>query len=498
MRQEKPNNLQTADVHFINGEWVHGSGRPFASANPANNDILWAGDAADAGDVDRAVKAARVALVDWAWRDFEERLAIVERFRDLVDANKARIAEAIAKETGKVLWDSENEAAGMVAKVAVSVKAYKERTGEHHSEVSGAKAVVRHKPHGVMAVFGPYNFPAHLPNGHIVPALLAGNSIVLKPSEQTPMVSQIIVELWQQAGIPKGVINLVQGERATGIALAAHQGIDGLLFTGSSSTGLLLQQQFASTPYKILALEMGGNNPLVVHNITDFKAAAYHTIQSAYVTSGQRCSCARRLIVTEGWGADRFIETVMEMTKTLVIGAYDETPQPFMGPLISNAEVEKLLSAQRLLEQQGGNILLPMRRVRGELPFISPGLMDVTHIANLPDREYFGPLLQIIRVKDFDAAIAAANNTAYGLTAGLLADNPQDFERYVKEVRAGVINWNRPTTGSNSAAPYGGLGLSGNHRPAAYYAADYCAYPVASMAVDTLTVPAALTPGITV
>lgn len=495
MRQEKPAGLKTNNTHYINGEWVRGTGRPFASANPANGEVLWAGDAADAGDVDKAVVAARAAFEEWAWRPFEERLAYCERFKSLVEQHKTTIAHTIAKETGKVLWDSEGEAGALSAKLAVSVKAFHERTGEHHSEAMGTHAAVRHKPHGVMAVFGPYNFPAHLPNGHIIPALLAGNTIVLKPSEQTPLVAQVMVELWHEAGLPKGVINLVQGERATGIALSAHQGIDGLLFTGSSATGLLLQQQFAATPYKILALEMGGNNPLVVHRVSDVKAAAYHTIQSAYITSGQRCSCARRLIVVEGANTDRYLGTLMDMTKNLVIGSYDETPQPFLGPLISNAEVEKLLSAQRLLEQKGAKILLPMRRVRGELPFISPGLLDVTNVQNLPDKEYFGPLLQMIRVKDFEEAIRVANNTSYGLTAGLLSDHREDFDVFLKKIRAGIINWNRPTTGSNSAAPYGGLGMSGNHRPAAFYAADYCAYPVASMEVEQLTIPATPSPG---
>ena len=495
MRQEKPAEIKTADTHYINGEWVRGTGRPFASANPASGEVLWAGDAADAGDVDKAVIAARAAFEEWAWRPFAERLSYCERFKTLVEQNKALIAETIAKETGKTLWDSEGEAGAITAKLAVSVKAFTERTGEHHADIAGAHAAVRHKPHGVMAVFGPYNFPAHLPNGHIIPALLAGNTIVLKPSEQTPLVAHKMVELWHEAGLPKGVINLVQGERATGIALSAHQGIDGLLFTGSSATGLLLQQQFAATPYKILALEMGGNNPLVVHKVVDVKAAAYHTIQSAYITSGQRCSCARRLIVVESDAMGQYIDTLIDMAKNLAIGAYDETPQPFMGPLISNTEVEKLLSAQRLLEQKGAKILLPMRRVRGDLPYISPGLLDVTNVQNLPDKEYFGPLLQLIRVKDFDEAIRVANNTSFGLTAGLLSDNRADFDLFLKKVRAGIINWNRPTTGSNSAAPYGGLGMSGNHRPAAFYAADYCAYPVASMEVEKLTIPATPTPG---
>ncbi|MEG1215068.1 MAG: aldehyde dehydrogenase family protein, partial [Leclercia sp.] len=168
------------------------------------------------------------------------------------------------------------------------VRAYHERTGESLTEMADGAASLRHRPHGVLAVFGPYNFPGHLPNGHIVPALIAGNTVVFKPSELTPWTAEETVKLWQAAGLPDGVLNLVQGGRSTGEALAQSSEIDGLLFTGSANTGYHLHQQLAGAPEKILALEMGGNNALIIDEITDIDAVVNLTIQSAFVSAGQR------------------------------------------------------------------------------------------------------------------------------------------------------------------------------------------------------------------
>jgi succinylglutamic semialdehyde dehydrogenase len=392
------------------------------------------------------------------------------------------------------LWDATSEITAMLGKLNFSLAAYNERTGIKTGEGQGFKTALRHKPHGVVAVYGPYNFPAHLPNGHSVPALIAGNTVVFKPSELTPLVAEKVMECWHEAAIPAGVINLVQGERDTGKALAVHAELDGLFFTGSSDTGMILHKQFAGTPYKMLALELGGNNPLVVHKVSDAKAAAYWTIQSAYITSGQRCTCARRLIVPQG--NEEFITALVDMVKTIKVGSYTDSPEPFMGCLISNKEADKLLAAQADFVKAGGKALVEMKRLNADRPFVSPALIDVTAVANRPDKEWFGPLLQLIRVKDMDAAIAEANNTQYGLSSGIFTDTRELYEQFLTEVRAGVVNWNRPLTGSSGNLPFGGVGASGNHRPAAYYAADYCAYPVSSNEAEKLVIPAQVSPGL--
>lgn len=485
----------TAGSLYINGKWIAGSGPEMSSQNPATGETIWAGYSADRHDVLAAVSAAHQAFAGWKTTPFNERLEFLSAFSARVTDRKQELAELIAQETGKMLWDASGEAAGTAGKLALSVKAYEERTAERSTPMQGVTATLRHKPHGVMAVYGPYNFPAHLPNGHIIPALLAGNTVVFKPSEQTPAVGEWMVNQWDAAGLPDGVINLVQGEKTTGVALA-ESSIDGVLFTGSSSTGISLHRQFAGRPEILLALELGGNNPIIVDDITDIRAAAYEIIQSAYTGSGQRCTCARRLIITEGPWQATLLKELSTAIATIKVGAYTDQPEPFMGPLISNSEAEKLLSAQQFLLDHGGKSLVAMSRLKPGLPFLSPALIDVTSCTERPDIEWFGPLLQVIRVATFEAAIAEANHTRYGLSAGLLCNDRAKYERVLNEVQAGIINWNRQTTGASGMSPFGGVGCSGNHHPAGYYAADYCAYPIASMENDSLQLPASLAPGI--
>lgn len=467
------------------------------SINPATNEVIWEGTPTSPENVDKAVKAARKAFPAWARLGFDRRRAIVEKFRDTVEASKAELAETIAKETGKARWDAATEVAAVIGKADISVKAYHERTGEKFIDMPGGiRAHLTHKPHGVMAVFGPYNFPAHLPNGHIVPALLAGNTVAFKPSNLTPLVAETMFRYWQQAGLPEGVLNLTQGQRETGVALAAHKDIDGLLFTGSSSTGSSLHKQYGGQPHKILALEMGGNNPLIVWNPADIEAAAYHTVLSSFISTGQRCTCARRLIVEDNKQGTAFLDALVGIAGKLKVGPYTDSPEPFMGPLIRNREADEIVEAQTQMIAEGGKSLLALKKLDAEKPFVTPGIMDVTKVADREDREFFGPFLQVTRVKDFDAAIAEANNTAFGLASAIFTQEKALYDRFLIESRAGLVNWNRQTTGASSALPFGGGGISGNHRPAGYYSADYCAWPVASLESDALTIPETLNPGI--
>ena len=481
---------------YIAGAWQNGQGEAFESLNPVTQQVLWSGQGADASQVDAAVNAARQAFAGWAKRSFDARLKVLEAFADSLKANADALARCIGEETGKPLWESATEVTSMINKVAISVQSYRERTGQKSGPLGDATAVLRHKPHGVVAVFGPYNFPGHLPNGHIVPALLAGNCVVFKPSELTPKVAELTVKCWIEAGLPAGVLNLLQGARDTGIALAAHAGIDGLFFTGSSRTGNALHQQFAGRPDKILALEMGGNNPLVVDQVADVEAAVYTIIQSAFISAGQRCTCARRLLVPEGAWGDSLLTRLVEVSQRIEVGAFDQQPAPFMGSVISLQAARALMDAQEVLLGSGAVALLEMSQPDSNAALLTPGIIDVTEVSERSDEELFGPLLQVIRYADFDAAIAEANNTAFGLAAGLLSDSEARYQQFWLESRAGIVNWNKQLTGAASSAPFGGIGASGNHRASAYYAADYCAYPVASLETPTLALPTALTPGV--
>ncbi|MBV7264643.1 succinylglutamate-semialdehyde dehydrogenase [Erythrobacter ani] len=451
------------------------------SYDPATGEELWQGTH---GDVDAAVSAARRAWPSWAARPLANRIELVRRFANEVRAEAEGLAELIAREAGKPLWEAKTEVDAVINKVDISVGAYAERTGKKKldSGLNGS-ASVRHKPHGAMAVLGPYNFPAHLPNGHIIPALIAGNVVLFKPSEKTPAVGAALVECFRKASFPEGVVQLIVGGPDEGKELVAHPGIDGVLFTGSANAGIAINRKLAANPGKIVALEMGGNNPLVVTNTPKLKDAAILIVQSAFTTAGQRCTAARRLIVIDSvYGA--LMGELTSLTKKLIVGDPLGEPQPFMGPVIDNDTADRLSESFLALVTAGGKPIAHLRRPDPDKPFLTPGIIDTTDIEDRPDIELFGPILQVIRVPDLDSAITEANNTRFGLSASLIGGSPEDYGRFWANIRAGIINWNRPTNGASSGAPFGGIGLSGNHRPAAFYAADYCAYPVASTEME--------------
>ncbi len=465
----------------VTDAWRQGSGAPFTSVNPATGETVWQGNASTPADVDAAVARARDAFTEWSLSSLEDRIEIIRRYSELVTMHKQELAALISQEAGKVMWDALGEATAIANKADISLKAYEERTGSREAVNGAIRSKLSHRPHGVMAVFGPYNFPGHLPNGHIVPALIAGNTVVFKPSELTPAVAEKMMRIWEEAGLPAGVLNLVQGARETGAALAASHSIDGLLFTGSAATGHSIARQLLDRPNVIQALELGGNNPLVVHEVDDVQAAAVMTIASAFISSGQRCTCARRLIVPVGDAGDRFVDALATAMDGITVGAGDADPQPFMGPVISPAAADGVLKAQDMLEAAGGAVIRRVERLPEGNAFLSPGLIDVTAVTDRPDEEVFGPMLQLIRVADFDCAVTEANNTKYGLASGLISDSRANYDYFFPRSRAGIVNWNQQLTGAASTAPFGGIGWSGNHRPSAYYAADYCSYAVATM-----------------
>ncbi len=445
-------------------------------------------------NIDNIVKSSQKAFPAWAQKSVEERKIYLERFANIVSKHKNELALLISQEIGKPLWESLTEVDAVINKVAISFEAYVKRCEEIKKASVAVTSWTRFKPHGVVLVLGPFNLPAHLPHSHIIPALLAGNTVIFKPSEKVPKVGEKLMEFWNKTKIPASVISLVQGGRDVASALAYHPDLNGLFFTGSAAVGKLLYQHFANHPEKILALEMGGNNPLIVYNVKYLTAASYMTIQSAFITSGQRCVCARRLIVIDNKEGKEFLDRLVSLTTKIKVGSFDQIPEPFMGPVISKEVAEQLLLKQDELLSAGGKPLLEMKQKKGA--FLSPGIIDATTISNRKDEEIFGPLLQVIRVKNFKQAIKEANNTSYGLAAGLLSDDYKAYQEFFSQIKAGIINWNRPLTGASSRAPFGGVGESGNHRPSAYFAADYCAYPVASMESNQLILPDTLTPGL--
>jgi len=384
------------------------------STEAATGVELWSGEV---GDAAAEVAAARAGWPEWAAHSLAYRIETLRRFANVVRARTQEFAELISRETGKPLWETKTEVGAVINKVEISISAYADRTPQKKLEAAlGNKVAVRHKPHGVLAVLGPFNFPAHLPNGHIVPALIAGNAVVFKPSEKTPASGAFLVDCYREAGVPEGAIRLLIGGPEEGKALASQPGIDGLLFTGSARAGTALHKQFAETPNKILALELGGNSPIVAWNVKDLDAAAAIIVQSAFLSAGQRCTCARRLIVEDGKEGP-LVEKVTKLMDRMIVGEPFADPQPFMGCVIDNASADHLQQQWVTLMMKGGRPIRRLERPDDTKPFLTPALIDITDARDVPDEELFGPVLQMIRVKDFDAAIDVANDTKFGLAA---------------------------------------------------------------------------------
>lgn len=472
----------SAPASYINGRLIELEGDELISTDPAQPDrVIWRGTQPP-DHLDRAIAAAREALPGWAALPMEQRVEFAKRWHEAVTENAQRLAEAITDEMGKTLTESRLEAKSVAAKVNITLDEISlSRVRDYQVPVTDSRVGnCRFKPYGVMAVLGPFNFPAHLPNGHFVPALLLGNTVVFKPSKRTPAVGQVLAEVMHQIGLPPGVFNMVHGARGVAARLVGHDGIDGVLFTGSWPVGRNILEANLDRPGRIMALEMGGNNPAVVMDDCNLKQAVVECVRASFATTGQRCTCTRRIIVQRGI-APRFIPAFCQAASSLLIGPGRSQEPVFMGPVVSEEAVEEVLEFQRGLAAAGGRVLLEATRMDRPGHFVTPGVVEVDRFSIDTDCEVFGPLAQITVVADIDEAIEQSNASHFGLAASIFTSSDADYERYFARCNAGCINRNTGTAGASSKLPFGGLGHSGNRRPAAAFSVDYCAYPVANM-----------------
>lgn len=491
-----PSSLQgTHGCQWINGQWIQGDGPLHLRRDPYSDTEVWKGNWASPEQARSALQFAKEAFPAWSHRTLTDRIAIAKRFAEVVASRRSQLNDLIVRESGKPLWEADTETSTVIGKVQNSIEAIQHRRSTLSDDNSDPTAVTRFRPLGAMIVLGPFNLPAHLPGAHIVPALLAGNTIVFKPSEQTPGVGEFLVEAWHEAGLPPGVLNLVHGAADVAQALVRDPECDGVLFTGSYRVGKLLHQTLAGRPEVMLALEMGGNNALVLEKTQSIDAAVYQILLSAYITSGQRCTCARRLIVTETGNGQAILDRLRQILPTVTYGDPRSTNPNFMGALISPHAAQIMLDHQSQLINSGAKTLATMQTSSQHPAVLSPGLIDMED-RPLADEEWFGPLLVVQRAKNLEAAIALANATRFGLSAGLISDSVDDFHLFVHQIKAGIVNWNRQTTGASGKLPFGGIGASGNHRPSGSYASDYCSFPVASLESHHLSLPTKANPGL--
>lgn len=465
----------------------------FRSVSPSDpTDEIGCFARADAAAVDAAVARARAAFPAWRDLGFEHRARVLERYRDIALARKEELAQLVAREVGKALWDARSEAALIGAKVDTTLGDGMRPVADL-APAPGVRATFH--PRGVLAVLGPFNFPAHLPNGHLVPALATGNTVVFKPSELSPAVGAKLGTWLHEAGVPEGVFELVQGGAATGASLAKHLDVDGVLFTGSYPVGRALTEATLDQPGKLLALEMGGKNAIIVQRDADLELAIAETALSICATTGQRCSCASRLFVDRHIESE-FTERLMRVLAGIRIGPPLEEGV-FMGPLVSQAAFDKLRGLSSPTALGDGERILHITP-GFPAPYVGPGLVryaTARQASPYQREELFGPEAAIHPIDDLTEAIAAVNDSDYGLVASVFSKSRAAFDHATGRVRTGLLNWNKGTIGASGKLPFGGLGKSGNDRPAGLAASVYCTVPQAHLENEASFDPATLPPG---
>ena len=452
------------------------------SFNPTDGSLIQEHNISSKNDIENAVNFSFAIFNIWSNYSFSKRKRALVSFQKILIKNQSELASMIKLETGKSSIESEQEVKGAINKVTLTIQAYQERLDSFQKKGVSNTLQLSFKPIGIILVLGPFNFPLHLPLGHILPAILAGNCILFKPSEYVTGVSKFLMSLIQKSSILDNVVQCVYGGANEAQYLISQPKIKGVFFTGSYNTARLISQSLSTRPEVLFAMECGGNNPLVVSSYKSQEFVLDSILRSAYLTSGQRCTCARRLIVVDNKKNRSLINQLVKKIKSLKIGSLVSNNELTLGPLISDKACGDVIEFSDKLIKIGGSPLVVSTRLDRSGYFVSPGLIDMSEIiSKIPDEECFGPLLQLIFVPTFIEACKLANNTSYGLSASLFSVSKKEFNVFFQTVRAGIINWNQPTNGASSQLPFGGVGKSGNFRPTGFSAIDSCVYPVSSI-----------------
>jgi RHH-type proline utilization regulon transcriptional repressor/proline dehydrogenase/delta 1-pyrroline-5-carboxylate dehydrogenase len=466
---------------YIGGRFHAPAGEPLTSHNPARDGAVVLETAASPERVRMACEAAANAARAWQALRFEQRVEALGRFRDALAERRDELAEAITQEMGKLRSESTLEVDGLLGRFA-TVEAHI-RADLREGPVPGQpQEVLRYHPHGVVGVIGPFNFPLHLCHAHVVPALLLGNTVVMKPSELTPLAGERYAEAAHAAGLPPGVLNVVNGRGAEGAALASDPLVRALAFTGSWATGRRIAEALLDRPEVLVALEMGGKNACIVRSDADLRSAVHEIVTSGYLTTGQRCTCADRVLVHRS-RARALADALAKVVSTLRFGDPDDG-ESFAGPLASEAARDRFVRALEHAKQGGAEPIVPGRTFEGgayvgaSLHMLPEGKHE---IAGYTDVELFGPDLCLEVFDDDDEAIAALNATPYGFAYSVFTQDEQAFDHYFRHLETGILNLNRSTNQASPRLPFSGVKHSGNFRPAGGWAHRNFAYPVAQI-----------------
>lgn len=482
----------SSSVDFVGGRFLSPEGEPLVSRNPARDgapvlETLWS-----PSRVALAVETAKAAQPAWGALSLDERWAALLRFRAAIEAKKEELADAIVQEIGKIRSEARVEIQSLLGRFDLVLHQIKNdlRDGVLPGFPNEA---LRWHPHGVVAVIGPFNFPLHLCHAHVIPALLLGNTVVMKPSELAPLCGVRYAEAALAAGLPTGVLNVVHGLAATGAAVVAHRDVHALAFTGSWPVGRRIAEAVLDRPEMLIALEMGGKNTAIVCDDADLRQAAHEIVVGSYLTTGQRCTCTDRVLVTKK-KAPALIAALRKLVSSIHYGDPDDA-RSFGGPLASAAGRDRLERAIGAAQAAGAEVIVEGKRLPGG--FYRSASLHVLPSHDVPgytDTELFGPDLGIEIVADDDEAIATINASPYGFANSIFTNDDARFDRYYRETRVGILNRNRSTNQASPRLPFGGTGRSGNFRPAGSFAPRNLAIPVAvqSNGLGTMTVLPAL------
>lgn len=473
--------------NYIGGKWVKAKGGgTFYSRSPSNaEELVGAFPRSQKEDVDKAVAAAREAYHTWRKVSRIRRGEYLDRFVELTKANAADLAKLMARESGKAINESRADVTEGIHMAQYNFGRSRMAYGEVlASEIAEKDAYMLRKPKGVVAAITPWNFPFAIPLWLICPAILEGNTVVFKPSEDTPAVGHRLVELFHEAGLPPGVLNLVQGEgEEAGWPLVAHPGVDVVLFTGSYEVGSKIKQACAQDYRKMAACEMGGKNAMIVCDDANLELAVNAAILSAFKTTGQRCVSASRLIVQEGV-LSKFTRAFVQTAKRIRVGdPLDEST--FMGPLINQAATEKVGFYNDLAVKEGAKVLLRGGRLKGDGYsggyFFSPFIYRMENSPNsrVLREEVFGPHVAIVPFRTMDEAVDIYNDTEYGFALAVITEDYRKAKYVQQGCDFGVGYVNLPTIGAEVHLPFGGTKKSGSGLPSAATLIDVVTHRVA-------------------
>jgi succinylglutamic semialdehyde dehydrogenase len=444
----------------------------------------------DYRDVDRVAESAITGFKTWKKLPQEERNQYLRRYQEEVTKRKDEIALAISYEMGKPLWEAKTEAASVIAKVAVTIEESLPRIANKQIDNILPKTTghIIYKPIGPSLIIGPFNFPCHLANGQILSALVAGNSIIFKPSEKTCYSAQLMIECFHSAGFPSGVINLIQGDGEVARRLLKEKSIKGVFFTGSKEVGKKILDITHHDLSKLVSLELGGKNTTILHSDANLDHALQELLKACFLTAGQRCT-STSIVAIHRSIHEKFISTFHDMAKKIIIDHPVEfTREPFMGPLVDQSAVDAYLLFMGMAKREG--IQEVMRGKLLDKPkkgyYVSPSI----HLAEKWNNdsmflhsEIFGPNVTFIPYDTIDEAINIANATEYGLAASVFTKDLSIFKKCQEEIDSGLINFNRSTVGASAKLPFGGVKNSGNYHPAALTTIDACVYQMACLEV---------------